>query len=121
MSWNYTEVYERNNPFLQQMKRLDANVLYDIIELFINDHIRNDDRRFKHIFDSGLRSLNVQYDSNGDIEGITYYKSFYDSLSIVITPLSAKLCYKEEHRPEITMTSMDFHRFFELYCKILNV
>ena len=39
---DFEEIYHKNNPLLQELKKIDIKDLYKIIDTFINDHVDKD-------------------------------------------------------------------------------
>lgn len=114
---NLEAIYQKNNPLLQELKKLDIKDLYKIIDTFINDHIDKDRPIYSEIFKCGHPRLIMEYEETVLTE-VLYTINFYDCISLRMSCLSVLLSFKMEHNPASeVLVKMDFDRFFELYIK----
>ena len=113
---DFSELYKRNNPLLQELKNIKIEELHNIIETFINDHINKNDYRFKDIFDNSKPLLKIEYKSL-ELREIKYLIEFYDYIEVDINYIGIILFFKKEHQRIETLIEMNLDRFFELYIK----
>ena len=115
---DWDAIYLRNNPLLQELKKLDIKDLYKIIDTFINDHVDKDRSIYSGIFECGHPRLIMEYNEESEIIEAIYTISFYDCISLRMSYIGVLLEFKMEHNPaSLVLVKMDFDRFFELYIK----
>lgn len=112
------ERHERNNPLLQDLKSLDINEIYSIIDMFISDHI--DKGRYADIFEHGKPKMKVEYNHDRDITDVEYSIWFYDGIVVNLNWYNVTLDFKKEHCNNERKIDMDFSRFHEIYIKQYN-
>ena len=116
--FDFEAIYHKNNPLLQELKKIDIKDLYKIIDTFINDHVDKDKSIYSGIFKWGKPRLIMVYNEESEIREILYTISFYDSISLRMSYISVLLESKMEHNPTSeVLVNMDFDRFFDLYIK----
>lgn len=115
---DWDAIYLRNNPLLQELKKLDIKDLYKIIDTFINDHVDKDRSIYSGIFECGHPRLIMEYNEESELIEAIYTISFYDCILLRMSYIGVLLEFKMEHNPaSIVLVKMDFDRFFELYIK----
>lgn len=115
---DWDAIYLRNNPLLQELKKLDIKDLYKIIDTFINDHVDKDRSIYSEIFKCGHPRLIMEYNEESELIEVLYTISFYDCISLRMSYIGVLLEFKMEHNPSsAVLVKMDFDRFFELYIK----
>lgn len=115
---DFEAIYHKNNPLLQELKKIDIKDLYKIIDTFINDHVDKDNSIYSEIFKCGHPRLIMEYNEESELREVIYIISFYDCISLRMSYISVLLEFKMEHNPDsVKLVNMDFDRFFELYIK----
>lgn len=115
---DFEEIYHKNNPLLQELKKIDIKDLYKIIDTFINDHVDKDMSIYSGIFECGRPRLIMEYNEESELREVIYTINFYDCISLRMCYIGVLLEFKMEHNPTSTvLVKMDFDRFFDLYIK----
>lgn len=115
---DFEAIYYKNNPLLQELKKIDIKDLYKIIDTFINDHVDKDNSIYSGIFKYGRPRLIMEYHEESELREVIYTISFYDCILLRMSYIGVLLEFKMEHNPTSTvLAKMDFDRFFELYIK----
>lgn len=115
---DFEEIYYKNNPLLQELKKIDIKDLYKIIDTFINDHVDKDKSIYSGIFMCGRPYLIMEYNEESELREVIYKIDFYDCILLRMCYIGVLLEFKMEHNPTSTeLVKMDFDRFFDLYVK----
>ena len=115
---DFEEIYHKNNPLLQELKKIDIKDLYKIIDTFINDHVDKDNLTYSGIFKCGHPRLIMEYNEESEIREVIYTIYFYDCILLRMSYIGVLLEFKMEHNPTSkVLAKMDFDRFFDLYIK----
>ena len=115
---DFEAIYHKNNPLLQELKKIDIKDLYKIIDTFINDHVDKDKLTYSGIFKCGRPRLIMEYNEESEIREVIYTINFYDCISLRMAYIGVLLEFKMEHNPTSeVLAKMDFDRFFDLYIK----
>ena len=113
---DFEEIYYKNNPLLQELKKIDIKDLYKIFDTFINGHVDKDKSIYSGIFKCGHPRLIMEYNEESEIREVIYTINFYDCISLRMSCISVLLEFKMEHNPKSeVLVNMDFDRFFEFF------